>query len=366
MKGQYAPYLILNDYLTTIRGDQFINQLLDEVAQGGEMERLAAESYAISEVYSKLGAYFYLDFEFRDIKPFYYNRKYHAGDRCIIDFPLWVAGTGSESEIESPISYNIGDCILYNGGTGYSGGKYIGNFNDGSVWVGYSCSQPTSSSVWKSSEWIAIGNWYDIYNVPFPYSIFQLMPSPQIGIETPGIYIQGEDNVCWANRIYSCIASSIGLNHQQQEQFYEIQNIPAPNVFPNQKMSSAIGFQSGSSQWMDQGEFYFKGVLPFQTNWNDPSLNEGVDAWTSQYRPQWNIGDNRDPIMKEIIVALSLSKLEIRNSFMLKERAIERDRAYRKLELIKKGEDTTLIPIIQPEQAGNISFGGDVKKINQW
>ena len=377
MKSQYPPYLILNDYLTTIRSDQLLNQLLDYVAEGGELERNAAESYAIAEVYSKLGSYFYLDFEFRDIKPFYYNRKYFAGDRCIIDFPTWVAGVSSEV---GGVSYSIGDNVLYNGGTGYVNGSYTGNFHDGSTWIGYSCVNPNSSTRFNPSEWIVIGNWYDIYNVPFPYPIFQLMPSTQIGIETPGIYQTGVDNVCWVNRLYSCISSSKIANHQYTEQFQSTGDVPPPNIFPNQKSvfpNQAIypnfqsdfgpnGFTSGNQQWYDNGEFYFKGVLPFNVDWNDPDLNCNVPAWTDQYRKTWNFGDNRDPIMKEIIIAIALSHLNLRNSFLLKERAIKRDWAYRKLDSIKKGEDTTLIPIIQPEQAGNISWGGNVKKINQF
>ena len=62
--------------------------------------------------------------------------------------------------------------------------------------------------------------------------------------------------------------------------------------------------------------------------------------------------------MKRICIAIAISSLMGRNSFMLKERSIERDWAYRKLERIRKGEDTTLIPILQPEQVGDISWGG--------
>lgn len=380
MRGQYTNYLTLNDYLTTIRSDQLVNQLLDYIEDGGELELNSAESYAIAEVYSKLGTYFYLDFEFRDLKKFLYERKYFAGDRCIIDFPLWVAASSSESESLDQISYVIGDCRLYNGGTGYVNGVYTGNYRDGSIWTGYCCKQPNSDTTFKSANWTAIGLQYDIYNVPYPYPIFQLMPSAQIGISVPGLYQAGVDNVCWVKRLYSCISDSNIPSHHYAEQFNSTKDVPPPNVFPNQRYtfpnqstypnflseSASNGFTSGNQQWKDNGEFYFKEILPFQTNWNNPELNEGVDAWSDQYRKVWNTGDNRDPIMKEIVIAIALAHLNLRNSFLLKERAIKRDWAYKKLDLIKKGEDTTLIPIIQPEQVGNISHGGDVKKINQF
>ena len=50
MSTGYISYLILNDYLTTIRSDQLSNQLLDAVEEGGLIERQAAEAFAINEV----------------------------------------------------------------------------------------------------------------------------------------------------------------------------------------------------------------------------------------------------------------------------------------------------------------------------
>lgn len=357
MQPSFIPYLTLNDYLTTIRSGQLNNQLLDEISQGGDFERKEAESFAIDEVRSVLGSFFYLDFEFKPTLPFSWNRKYHCGDRAIIDFPQWVSAQTKEGGIvdeETSFQYNIGDCVVYNLGTASINGQ----------WIGYSCTTPNSDSTWNETHWIAIGEQYDIYFVNFPYPIFQLMPQVQIGISHPGLYFAAKDNVCWVDRIYSCRNDSIVLDHQSREQFYSINDIPSPNLFPNQVGFCAGQYTDGNRQWIDRGEFYYKNVLPSYPNEFVDDLNDGVCAWTNQYRKTWTYGDNRSNTMKQIIIAIAISKLLSRNSFQLKERSINRDWAYRKLERIRKGEDTTLIPILQPEQVGDISWGGMPKVVN--
>ena len=396
MSTGYISYLILNDYLTTIRSDQLSNQLLDAVEEGGLIERQAAEAFAINEVRSILGSYFYLDFEFRDLIGFIYNRKYYAGDRCIIDFDTWIGspvqasnginnedgeGIGGD-EITGIKTYEIGDCVLYNGGLNYSGGIYTGNFQYGSQWVGYCCKKENSDSAFVAANWIAIGNQYDIYNVGFPYDVFQLKPTPQIGIKTPGLYRANISRVCWDKKLWLCINDSIIPGHHYKEQFYQINDIPAPNIFPNQppqgsyfsgsansnfqtqNQEAVTPYNEGNQQWCCKGEYYLKSVTPFQYKWVDEDLNKGVDAWTAQYRKQWCVGDNRDSTMKEIVIAIAISHLLGRNSFGLKERSIKRDWAYRKLNEIRTGGVTTLIPILQPDQVGDISHGGSPKIIN--
>ena len=111
MQPSYVPYINLNDYLVQIRSGQLNNQILDYVEEGGDIERQNAEAFALDEIRSILGSYFYLDFEFRQLLPFNYNKKYFAGDRCIMDFPSWIKGSGvvGESFTGDVISYSVGD-----------------------------------------------------------------------------------------------------------------------------------------------------------------------------------------------------------------------------------------------------------------
>ncbi len=382
MQPNYIPYLHLNDYLVQIRSGQLNDQLLDSITDGGIYERQKSEAFAFDEVRSILGSYFYLDFEFRSLLPFNYNKKYFAGDRIILDFPYWISGNGNsetESRDTNLNSYNIGDCIILGNGSGNING---GNcYSDGSPFTAYSCIEPNSDIEFNIENWIAIGNQYDIYFVNFPCQIFKLFPDKQIGTYVNGLYCEG-DRVCWSNRIWKCISQSIVLTHHEREQYKSSESVPPPNIFPNQRKGSfGIGFY-GNKQWDDEGEFYFQNVLPSYPNclpkkdeiwcdenglcWNGDSGNCAIPS-SPGYIKNWALGDNRSQTMIEIIVAISVYNLLGRNSFMLKERSIKRDWAYSKLNKIKDGDVTTLIPIIQPEQAGGgVGYGGDVKKINQW
>lgn len=348
----YIPYLTLNDYLTTIRSGQFNNQLLDDINEGGEFERQESESFALDEVHSVLGSYFYLDFEFRPTLPFYWNKKYYAGDRIVLDFQLWIGSQAKISGIVNEegsdgigfVSYNIGDCVIYP--------EPITGKN--AAWI---CMKENSDSNWNQVNWIQIGYQYDLYFVQFPYPIFQLIPSPQIGIETPGLYCVG-DRVSWERKLYCCIQQSLIPGHQYREQFYSINDIPSPNVFPNMRIKT-------NPQWLDKGEYYLKNIYPtYPSNFDQVDINDDKNAWDADWIKTWIKGDNRSNTMKQIVIALSISKLTSRNSYVQKERSINRDWAMRKLERIRKGEDTTLIPILQPEQIGDISWGGMPKVRN--
>lgn len=322
-----------------VRSDQLNNQILDYVDQGGLFERQEAESFAIDEVRSILSSNFYLDFEFRPTLPFSFTRKYYAGDRIIIDFEDWVAATGSGDLLTD--GYKKGNCVIKDG-------------------IGYSAKEDNVDTSWNINNWIAIGKQYDIYFVNYPYDIFQLNPGQQIGIKTPGLYSVG-DKTCWLKNIYLCRNNSIIIGHQAREQYYSVNDIPSPNLFPNFKETN---YTDGNRQWIDKGEYFFKEILPFYPSEVDEDENEVIDAWTNQYRKNWTLGDNRSNTMKQIVIAIAIAKLMGRNSFQLKERSIQRDWAYRKLEKIFKGENTTLIPILQPDQGGNLSWGGMPKIIN--
>jgi len=341
MQPAYVPYLTLNDYLTTIRSDQLNNQLLDYIDNGGEFEKQDAESFAMDEARSILGSYFYLDFEFRPILPFNYNKKYYPGDRCIIDFPEWVAASSSNIVDEgNSATYSVGDCVIRQS-------------------VGFCCTKSNSDTEFNANNWIQIGRQFDIYFVNYPYDLFQLKPTSQIGLKTPGLYEVGS-KVCWDKSLYLCRNGSAILSHQAKEQFYKIDDFPSPNMFPNQPSNQ---YNDGNRQWINKGLFFLRNIYPSREH-IDEDENEGIDAWSAQYRKNWTFGDNRNSTMKQILIAIVIAKLMSRNSFQLEERSRNRDWAYRKLEKIRNGEHTTLIPILQPEQVGNISWGGSPKIIN--
>jgi hypothetical protein len=342
----YVPYLVLNDYLPTIQSGQLNNQLLDYLTQGGDFERKAAESWSIDKVKSILSSKFYLDFEFKPLLPFNYFTKYHAGDRCIIDFPDYIPSLpdSGESLTSSTQGYLLGDCVIQDG-------------------IGYCANKDNSDLVFTPANWTQIGNQYDIYFIPFIYPIFSISVEETIGISTVGLY-DVDDRVCWINNAYSCVRATTFLSHQEQEQFTNIQD-DAVNFFPNAKKQQ---------QWKDLGELYFQGVLPFWENKNPRNnpqqlFSSGTSPiyFDSETGLIWQLGDNRNEVMKEIIVALSLYKLHHRIAPMnipaLREKAMVN--SFESLRAIQKGIDTTSIPKIQPEQIGSsIAWGGSSKVTN--
>lgn len=351
MQAAFIPYIHLNDYLTTIRSGQLNNQLLDYIDEGGEFERQQSESFALDQIRQELSSYFYLDFELKPLLPFVYTQKYYIGDRIILDFPEWVASTDSEIEGNNQ-GYTVGDCVILS----------VDSFAS-SNGLAYICTIANSDTEFNPDNWLNIGKQYDIYFVNNPYPIFKQVPDQTgIGGNLPdGIYLSQVSRVCWDKRMYLCTQDSLFASHQMQE---NLGFDPAPNIFPNQFLRPG----SINKQWKCKGEFYLSGIegnLPFRKL--QLVSNFGIDAWESGYRKQWTFGDNRSPVIIQIVIALSIYNLLGRNSFMLKERSIRRDWALRELNRIKEGVVTTLIPILQPEQAGGgVVFGGNVKTINTY
>lgn len=325
MQSTFVPYLTLNDYLSTIQSEQLNNQILDAVNQGGNQQRQSAESFAIGKVKSMLSSFFDLDFEITETLPFDYNKKYYAGSRVTIDFPEWVASSGSQNEgDESNINYVKGDCVIKDG-------------------VGYCCKEDNSDTSWKSQNWIAIGNQFDMYYIKYPYPMFSLELKEQRGTYLRGFYYT-KDIVWWENKTWECLRDTSIASHQDVEQHERTYLIPKPNQFPNAR---------GQQQWKDLGEYSFTGELPFHPT------KDNVGIWT--------LGDNRDPIMVEAIMDIALWKLHKRISpnNIPKLRNDAFDKTYEWLKFVKTGEQTISCPPIQPTQVDDIGWGSDIKKANK-
>ncbi len=93
----------------------------------------------------------------------------------------------------------------------------------------------------------------------------------------------------------------------------------------------------------------------------DDSGNPILPIYTS-----WTLGDNRDPIMVQAIVDLSIwrlcSRIAPNNIPHLRQRNFEDTWDW--LKSVQKGTQSVKVPSIQPNQVDDISFGSDTKKIN--
>lgn len=318
MQTSFIPYLVLNDYLPTIQSGQLNNQILDPINQGGEQERKFAESFAIGKVRSVLSSFFDLSLEITPTLPFKFNKVYHPGDRIILDFPDWIASPVSEDE-EAQTKYEIGDCVIYQ-------------------LIAYCCSQENSDQEFISNNWTAIGNQYDIFYIPYPYPLFSLEIKDQRGIQINGFYKVG-DYTYWENHTWQAKRGTLIGSHQAIEQVGRTYFVPQSNQFPN---------QINQTQWTDFGESIIQSKLP----------NEEL---------YWTFGDNRDPLMVQAIIDISIWKLHKRISPLnipkLREDSFKS--TWEWLKDVQKGEQTISCPALQPTQVDSISWGSDIKKNNK-
>lgn len=302
-------YIVKNDYLTVIQYGNFFEQVLGDGA--GDMQRFVAEAWAISVAESKLAQKFDLAFEITDTLPYNNDTTYYAGSRCTIDFLAWVSGR----------SYAIGDCVILDG-------------------IGYYCSYANVNTVFDPNNWIAIGNQYDIYHIPFPYAIFSLNPQLSRGTYTAGVYKHG-DRVIWENKIYSCKQPTLGMTHAGYIQYQQTSDVPAPNIFPNAE---------NNWQWEFVEYFSYSGEPPFRDS----------DIWT--------YGDNRDVMLVQAILDLSIWRLHARiapnNIPDLREKA--KNSAFEWLNACNAGKINVNIQLLQPLQGSSLSWGSAPKLINKY
>lgn len=365
VQTSYIPYLTLNDYLSTIQGGQLSNQLLDAVEFGGNSQRMFAESWAIGQVRSYLGDYFDLDFELTQTRPFSYRKRYHAGDRIIIDFSEWQASINSEDESAiGRIVYNIGDCIIV-----------FSNKEDKLGGIGYMCKVQNSDTIFNQDNWTQIGNQYDIYYIKYPHVQFFLTVEEANGTFVRGFYNVG-DKICYKNHTYECLIKTVLYSHPFVEQFYSTNAVPPQNYFPDSQ---------NNPQWKDLGEYYFVSEPPFYPIEECYDRNIGIGGEISSVgqdgdgNPEivpdvvesingsvWELGDNRDPLVIQALIDLCIWRLHSRISpdNIPELRENNKNTIFQWLRDVQKGIQAINVPKIQPRQVGDISWGSNVKKIN--
>lgn len=310
----FVPYLTKNDYLSLIQGNQLINQVLNALSSEGITQRQFAESWAIGIVKSKLSKTYDLEFEIKPTLPYDNTKKYYAGDRCVIDFPLWVKDTFYIEFISLVIK-------------------------DG---VGYICKTSNTDSVFDESKWNAIGNQNDIYYIKYPYPVFMLEMQESRGTYTAGYYEKG-DKVWWDNKIYSCKVQTTIIDDAAYIQYINIDDVPPPNIFPNDK-------KRGKDFWQELQDFEYQEEPPF--------YNSEI----------WTLGDNRDPVLMKVLMDLSIwmlhSRIAPNNIPQL--RNDNKNEALCWLTDVSKGNLIANIMPLQPTQGISFRGGSAPKYINKW
>lgn len=296
------PYLIQRDYRMQIQKDNLMQVIGDDATILADAQA-AGEAQAVSHLVQK----FDVGSEMTDTSPFEYNRQYLAGQRATIDFPAF----------DESIAYSLGDAVH-----ALVDGKYYGFVAKAAV----------SAGPFNESEWDNVGNQYTIYYGKSPFPEFNVYKN----------YILGT-KVYWKGKVYQCLKATQYINPLYAQQYDQIENIPLPNVFPDDP-------QNGLTYW-GPGQAYSIPPHTLPTN-----------------ETYWVKGDNRDPQLRMIIVDLTLyhvhTRIAPRN--VPNHRQARYDDAITWLRMCAEGDVTPAIPRKQPNQGMRIRYGGPVKKQNDY
>lgn len=337
-------YLRLKDYYTFIQSDN-----LQQVIRGDDSLRLQAEKGAEATITEALVQKYDLAEEFTDTLGYSFIKTYQAGQLIDLNFTAYSAA----------LTYAINDTVL-NAGLSYICTTTIG-----------------TPEVFNVSKWKLLGSQYDLFNIPYPYPLFNYENNYNVG-----------DLIYHKGKIYKCLISSTQLSHGQQLQYSTYQNLPYSNVFPDNATY-------GAAHWGVGVSYSVVGLLPnaVPTDFTDyssvtsyvvgnkvkynsiiyqaikNSLNITPETDITAWQPiSWVSGDNRNPNILEHYIDCTLYKLHKgiapRNIPDLRVKAY--DDAINWLEKCADGRITLNLPKLQPLKGNKIRFNGNIKNINSY
>ena len=300
-------YLNNSDYIT-IQPVQ-----LQAIIQKNQSKLLKIELAAIEEASSYLAQRFYVDGEFTNTGAWDPTQEYTAGDRVILDYPLW----------SNIVNYPIYTCIIYNGQA------YISNQN---IVV-------TSPSVFNPSEWILLGNQYDIFNALYPQPLFDITKNYVVG-----------NKVYWKGDIYTASGNTQIWDSGNTQQFFYYSNIPEKNTFPGSLRDQSV------KQWDNP--------VPYVINPYIASPSGHLPSNTTY----WNYGDNRSQQM--ILCVMDLAIFYLHRSIAPDNIPTLVKEAYKMqiewLTRVAKGYVTSVILKKMPQQGTIRDYGGRIKQNNSY
>jgi hypothetical protein len=204
-----VAYLIPKDYQSTIQ-DININQIISNDETIRDRSQLAGEAEAKSYLKQKYDT----SLEFADMAPWAYATSYKAKQRFYLD----------------AAAYSITSTYALHSLTLHSGGVYI---NTTAITVG---------EAWNAAKWTLIGNQYDIFYTNTPTLDFSYTA-----------YYNINDTVFWKDKVYTCKVQTPLLDHDTALQYRAIQNIPLPNVAPDDPQSGLATWGTGASYSVPSG-----------------------------------------------------------------------------------------------------------------
>jgi hypothetical protein len=291
------PYLIFADYKKQIQTDN-LNQVI-----GNDLTVLhTAELQAVEEAFGYLAQKYDTSQEFTETLPWSAGTSYKASDRVYLDATAYSATA----------TYNVGALALYSGKV-------------------YRCiTQITVAEAWNPAKWSALGDQYDLFFVSYPKPVFDYLAMYKVG-----------DQVFWKNKTYTCQRASIDFGNNIQYRL--IENVPYPNIFPDDPVNGVTYWGSGTAYSLPAG------TLPTDST-------------------KWTAGDNRTQSVLMTVIDICLyhvhSRISPRNIPDLR-----RDRYMNAVDMLRafaRGEMTAKLPLIQPKRGARIRYGGPIKNINSY
>ena len=290
-------YLIIQDYKRQIQTDNLLQVVGNDLAV-----LQTAELQSIEEAYGYLSQTYDTSQEFTTTDVWVQNVAYKASARVYLDATAYSA-TGT---------YIVGALAL-------QAAKV------------YRCTtQITVPEAFNAAKWALLGDQYDLF--------FATYPKPVFNYQT--LYRAGEQ-VFWKDKTYTCQRSSI--NFGDNIQFRVIENIPYPNIFPDDPVNGVIYWGQGVPYAISAGTLV-------------------TDA------TKWTAGDNRTQSVLMTVIDICLyhlhSRIAPRNIPDLR-----RDRYMNAVDMLRafaRGDMTAKLPVIQPKQGARIRYGGAIKNINSY
>jgi len=308
-------YLIKTDYYRLIQ-DANLQQILDNDVTIQNGTELAAQAEAISHLQQKYD----VAAEFTDTRVWKSNHTYVAGDRVYLDAPAWVSAT----------HYTVGTTTLYNNSV-------------------YICITDNTDATFTSAHWTNLGFQYTIFSAQYPYGQFDLYSSYKIG-----------DAVWYKNNIYTCRIATAILDHQTALQYNMTQNLPYPNIFPDD-------IQSGLQYWGTPTSYVITpGTLPTDSAWiqidtRDQQLVQKLVDITLYHLMRRIAPRNIPQIRIDAYMGMpDMVKMGETGPIFPVYSALGW------LQACARGEITPNLPLIQPAKGRRIRFGGKVLGINTY
>ncbi len=291
-------YLIPSDFKLQIQTDN-----LQQVINSDPSVLSRGITTAIEKIQSALVQKYDLAQELQDTPAWDKTKIYQMGNRVYLTAPLFDA-----TQI-----YLAGALVVYSNNV-------------------YSSIAGSAAHAFVPAEWTLIAANFQTYYAAPPYPIFNVYSPYKVG-----------DRVFWKGNAYTCNIASVfdTFPANIQPQFYE--NIPNPNVFPDD---------------INSGVRYWGVPVPVTI----PANTLITDA------TKWTIGDNRSQMLVMIACDIALyhvhSRIAPRN---IPDLRIKRyDDAIRELKGYANGDSTANLPVLQPRQGARIRYGGQIKNNNSY